>query len=110
MRPITVLEEVSSAMTHATRLADRIPHLCSQGEPVERPVAELADQVARLGALIASGGPEVGRTTGPGVRELGRRLAAATQVVEAKKAAVAAELEALAQRDRVRRTYQRPPD
>jgi hypothetical protein len=43
------------------------------------------------------------------VRELSHRLSAAAAAAEAKKADLGIELVALAQRDRVRRLYVRPP-
>jgi hypothetical protein len=109
LRAINVLEELANATHHAGHLADLVAGLCARGESIDQAVSDLADRVDRITALVVADNADLDWATEPVARQLIARLAVATTVAEARKAAVATELEALAQRDRVDRTYRRPP-
>jgi hypothetical protein len=96
-------------MSDAGRLADRVSDLCARGESVDDTVARLQQRVGQIEALVAAGGGELSHSAGSAVRELSARVYTATAAIEAKKSAVAAELQAVAQRDRVQRVYTRTP-
>lgn len=100
-----MLEEVSSLLTTAERLADRVTDLCRRGEPVDNELAGLNRAVAAVVAGVAGGEPaDLLR-----IRQLTERVAAATAAAEARKASLATQLEQLSRHDRVRRAYVRPP-
>jgi hypothetical protein len=94
-------------MTEAGRLADRVCEQCARGESVGQTVAALTARVRQIESCLADS--DLGRTSGPVIRELTHRLSAATAAAEAKWAALGTELDAIAQRDLLRRTYVRPP-
>lgn len=100
-----MLEEVSSLLTTAERLADQVADLCRRGEPVDNDLAGLHRTVAAVMERLAAGESADLRR----IRLLTDRVAAATAAAEARKAALATQLEQLARHDRVRRAYVRPP-
>ena len=101
-----MLEELASAMTEAGRLADRVSDQCARGESVDQTVSALTAQVRQIESCLADS--DLSWSAGPMVRELSHRLSAAAAAAEAKRADLGTELVALAQRDRLRRTYVRP--
>jgi hypothetical protein len=110
MRPSTpagnpVLEEVSSLLTTAERLADRVADLCRRGEPVDNELTGLNRAVAAVVERVTAGE----QADLPRIRQLTDRVAAATAAAEARKATLATQLEQLSRHDRVRRAYVRPP-
>jgi hypothetical protein len=100
-----VLEEVSSLLTTAERLADQVADLCRRGEPVDNELTGLNRAVAAVMDRLAAGELADLRR----IRRLTDRVAAATAAAEARKATLATELEQLSRHDRVRRAYVRPP-
>ena len=92
-----MLQDLTSVLTTAERLADRVTDLCGRGEPADNELADLGRAVAVL------------PTGTPVVQVLAAKVAAALAAAETAKAAVAAELEQLAARGRVSRAYGRPP-
>lgn len=101
-----MLEEVSSLLTTAGRLADRVTDLCQRGEPVDNELDGLNRAVSAAVERLPGGVPPALHTEW---RLLTDRIAAATAAAEARKAAMATQLEQTARHDRVRRAYVRPP-
>lgn len=93
-------------MTDAGRLADIVSEQCARGESVDQTVTALTARVRVIESCLADS--DLNWSAGPMVRELSHRLSAAIVAVEARRADLGTELVALAQRDRLRRTYVRP--
>lgn len=101
-----MLEEVSSLLTTAGRLADRVTDLCNRGESVDNELDGLNRAVSAAMERMPAGVPPQLQAEW---QQLTDRMAAATAAAEARKAAMAAQLEQMARHDRVRRAYVRPP-
>lgn len=102
-----MLQKLTEAITTAARLADEVVVNCTHGEAVDGAVSHLADRVGQIERLVADRGRLPAFVTAA-LRDLTRQIAATTAAVEARRSALAFELETLVRRDRVRRAYTVP--
>ena len=100
-----MLNDIVSLLAEAERSADRVTDLCRHGGSVDTELSRLTVVVSTVVGGCPSGIP-------PELHDrwnaLGDRVAAARSAAEARRAALAAELEQTARKVRVRRAYIRP--
>ena len=101
-----MLQDLTSVLASAERLADRIADLCERGEPADN---ELADLGRVVGVVSAGWGTDTPAVVVSRCRALAGRVGVALTAAETRKAVLADELAQLAASSRVRRAYVRSP-